>query len=105
MKSMWNKINDPVWQSSASKRTPETLGTAWGIKPSNRDPKKNQEIREYNRTNKDPDLAKMPFGKYRGYFLKDVPLDYLAWACDNIKDKAMNRFLKEEYNKRTKRVK
>ena len=28
--------------------------------------------------------VRMPFGKYRGLPLHDVPADYLAWVLDNI---------------------
>ena len=27
----------------------------------------------------------MPFGKYRGQPIEDVPTDYLVWLCENIK--------------------
>jgi hypothetical protein len=32
--------------------------------------------------------TKMPFGKYRGWFLKDIPDDYIRWAVINVNDKA-----------------
>lgn len=26
----------------------------------------------------------MPFGKYRGEYLEDIPLNYLQWVYDNL---------------------
>lgn len=31
----------------------------------------------------------MAFGKYKGYRLADVPIDYLAWAAENMTNRAM----------------
>ncbi len=33
--------------------------------------------------------TKMSFGKYKGYFLKDIPLDYIRWAILNLEDQAL----------------
>ena len=32
--------------------------------------------------------TRMPFGRYKGYFVKDVPEDYLKWAVVTIQDRA-----------------
>ena len=33
--------------------------------------------------------TKMPWGKFKGYYLKDVPDNYLKWAAINWKDPAV----------------
>lgn len=33
--------------------------------------------------------TKMPFGKFKGFFLKDIPDDYIQWAVLNINDQAL----------------
>jgi hypothetical protein len=33
--------------------------------------------------------TRMPWGKYKGYFLKDLPDDYIKWAVMNMDDQAM----------------
>jgi hypothetical protein len=33
--------------------------------------------------------TKMPFGKYRGYYLKDIPDDYVKWAIMNYTDQGV----------------
>lgn len=40
--------------------------------------------------------AKMPFGKYKGHYIKDVPSDYLKWLVVNLKDQASASFFAEE---------
>lgn len=32
--------------------------------------------------------TKVPFGKYRGYYLKDIPTEYVKWAVLNLSDRA-----------------
>jgi len=44
--------------------------------------------------------TKMPFGKYRGWFLKDIPDQYLAWAIKTITDQAQATMLAVEYQRR-----
>lgn len=34
------------------------------------------------------EYTKMPFGKHKGVFLRDLPLDYLKWLIKNISDEA-----------------
>lgn len=36
------------------------------------------------------DLDKMPFGKYKGEPLQDVPASYLLWLWDEIKEFSRN---------------
>ena len=38
---------------------------------------------------------KMPFGKYKGEEVSDIPLDYLKWIEENIK---LHRDLRDEVN-------
>lgn len=33
---------------------------------------------------KDPHLTIMPFGKHKGEYLGDIPLDYLIWVYENL---------------------
>jgi len=48
----------------------------------------------------DPQCVKMPFGKYKGEFLGDIPRDYLKWCVLNLEnldsklEKAMVRTIK-----------
>lgn len=48
-------------------------------------------------------IIKMPFGKYSGAELQDVPLDYLQWFESNVKE--MGKWLRDainhEINRRT----
>lgn len=32
---------------------------------------------------------KMPFGKHKGEFLEDVPVDYLIWVVDKVREKRL----------------
>jgi uncharacterized protein (DUF3820 family) len=31
----------------------------------------------------------MPYGRYRGWYLKDIPTDYIKWCVLNYQDKGM----------------
>lgn len=44
--------------------------------------------------------TKMPFGKYRGYFLKDLPIDYLKWLVMTISDRAQAEMFSIELQRR-----
>jgi len=44
--------------------------------------------------------TKMPFGKYRGWFLKDIPIEYIKWAVINIKDRASAEMFSFELQRR-----
>ena len=46
----------------------------------------------------DRPLETMPFGKYKGTRIADMPLDYLRWMADNIQWTAQNRRLRLAVN-------
>ena len=46
--------------------------------------------------------TKMPFGKYKGTYLKDIPDSYIKWAVLNIQDKALAEMFKIELQRRDK---
>lgn len=55
--------------------------------------------------------TKMPWGKYKGIYIKDIPFDYVKWAVLNYRDQAFAAWFAEElvyrepkFNK-TKKVK
>lgn len=45
-------------------------------------------------------MTKMPWGKYKGYFIKDIPCDYLKWAVQNYTDRGMAEMLAIELQRR-----
>lgn len=45
--------------------------------------------------------TKMPFGKYKGYFLKDIPTDYIKWAVMTISDRAQAEMFALELQRRS----
>ena len=44
--------------------------------------------------------TKMPFGKYRGWYLKDIPDEYIKWATVNIQDRASAEMFSIELQRR-----
>lgn len=44
--------------------------------------------------------TKMPFGKYRGVYLKDVPREYIEWAVLNVRDLGTAEMFKIELLRR-----
>jgi hypothetical protein len=44
--------------------------------------------------------TRMPFGKYRGRYLKDIPDDYITWAVINITDRAQAEMFAIELQRR-----
>lgn len=44
--------------------------------------------------------TKLRFGKYKGYFIKDIPDEYLTWAITNIQDVGIATMLSVEYQRR-----
>ena len=45
--------------------------------------------------------TKMPWGKYKGIFIKDIPVDYLKWAVMNWSDRGVAEMFKIELLRRT----
>lgn len=37
--------------------------------------------KKIRRNHRDRQITKMPFGKYKGFYFKDVPDEYLDWAA------------------------
>lgn len=35
------------------------------------------------------DGVRMPFGKYKGELLENIPSDYLMWICDNLENERL----------------
>jgi len=48
--------------------------------------------------------TKMPFGKYKGYFVKDVPEDYLKWVVMNHNDKGIATMCATELQRRNPKL-
>ena len=46
------------------------------------------------------EFTKMPYGKYKGYFLKDLPEDYLRWCVLNWSDRGMATMFATELQRR-----
>lgn len=44
--------------------------------------------------------TKMPFGKYKGVYIKDIPDEYLTWAVLKISDRASAEMFKIELLRR-----
>jgi uncharacterized protein (DUF3820 family) len=44
--------------------------------------------------------TKVPFGKYRNWFLKDVPDDYVKWALNNHIDRGICEMMAVEWQRR-----
>jgi len=49
-------------------------------------------------------FARMPFGKFKGYYLKDIPDDYIKWAVMNITDRAQAEMFAIELQRRNPRL-
>jgi hypothetical protein len=48
--------------------------------------------------------AKMPFGKFKGYYLKDIPDNYIKWAVMNIADRASAEMFAIELQRRNPKL-
>lgn len=46
------------------------------------------------------EYTKMPWGKYRGYYVKDIPTDYVKWAVLNYTDRGMAEMMSLELQRR-----
>lgn len=49
--------------------------------------------------------TKMTFGKHKGKFIKDIPLDYLKWAIMNIEDRGLATMFSIELQRREPKYK
>jgi uncharacterized protein (DUF3820 family) len=49
---------------------------------------------------KEYEYTKLTFGKYKGWFMKDIPVDYVIWAVSNIEDLARAEMFKVELLRR-----
>ena len=45
-------------------------------------------------------LTKMPWGKYRGYYIKDIPTDYVKSTIQNYTDLGMATMMSTELQRR-----
>lgn len=54
-------------------------------------------MREYY---KEYACTRMPCGKYKGYFLKDIPEGYLQWAAINWRDRGIAQMFRIELTRR-----
>ena len=50
------------------------------------------------------EYTKLPFGKYKGIFMKDIPDSYIKWAVMNISDRASAEMFKIELLRRMKHL-
>ena len=48
--------------------------------------------------------TRMTFGKYKGFFIKDIPEDYLKWAVMNIKDRGIATMFATELQRRNPKL-
>ena len=48
--------------------------------------------------------TKLNFGKYKGYFLKDIPDEYISWAIKHIDDVGIATMFSIEYQRRHKNM-
>lgn len=46
--------------------------------------------------------TKVTFGRYSGFFMKDVPLNYVEWASKNLTDRALATMFAVELKRRVK---
>ena len=42
----------------------------------------------------------MPFGKYKGTYIKAIPDSYIEWCINNIEDEGLVEMFKNEYMRR-----
>lgn len=59
-----------------------------------------QSIRLHNSKNTDIRYSKLTFGKHKGVFLRDVPVDYIKWAVINLQDQAQAAYFAQELLRR-----
>ena len=56
----------------------------------------------YQRLSKPIELKAMPLGKHKGRPLKEVPIEYLRWACHKDFDQDLKFSIKKELKRRDK---
>ena len=44
--------------------------------------------------------TKMPFGKHKGKFIKNIPDEYIEWAINNLTDQATATMMAVEWQRR-----
>lgn len=45
--------------------------------------------------------TKMTFGKYKGYFMKDIPTNYIEWLIMNVQDRGLAEMYAVELQRRS----
>jgi uncharacterized protein (DUF3820 family) len=53
---------------------------------------------------KEYELTKMTFGKYKGFFIKDIPEPYLKWAVMNLTDRGLATMFATELQRRNPKL-
>lgn len=48
--------------------------------------------------------TKMPFGKFKGRYLKNIPDDYIRWAVVHLEDRACAEMMSVELQRRDPRL-
>ena len=43
----------------------------------------------------------MTFGKYKGYFMKDIPTNYIEWLIMNVQDRGLAEMYAVELQRRS----
>jgi hypothetical protein len=61
---------------------------------------KQNDLLKHNRQERNSGYSRMPYGRYRGFFMKDVPVAYLKWCVMTFTDSEMITFLKDELVRR-----
>lgn len=46
------------------------------------------------------EYTKIPFGKYKGKYLREVPIEYVKWATKNIEDRGTATMFATELQRR-----
>lgn len=48
--------------------------------------------------NNEPQVVVMPFGKYKGEYLGDIPVSYLAWLISVVEDKSLKSAVQKTHD-------
>jgi uncharacterized protein (DUF3820 family) len=100
-------MQDPAWQAAAKLRKKESLGR-YG-----HDPKKKKKSRVATKKTTDTApvtkaellSARMPYGKYKGWFITELPVDYLHWASNNMSAGRVNTMCRMALDRRLGSIK